>query len=113
MPDSATGSTAILSLAKGGAARIAEPITSGSAAKKRPRRPSSVLLRARLVLPIGSSPIPNGAVMVEGDKISAVGRWKDLRQFQRQRGSPDTRTRRNPVVVVDLGDGILMPGLVN
>src|SRR5437764_3640712 len=59
-----------------------------------------MLLRARVVLPITQPPIEDGAVFISGDGIQAVGRWKDL--------SP-----RSAGPVVDLGESVLMPGLVN
>jgi cytosine/adenosine deaminase-related metal-dependent hydrolase len=43
--------------------------------------------------------IRDGAVLVRGHRIVAAGRWKDLSCAQRQ--------------VLDLGDVVLMPGLVN
>jgi cytosine/adenosine deaminase-related metal-dependent hydrolase len=59
-----------------------------------------MLLRARIVVPIAAPPLEDGAVRVCGDRITAVGRWDDLR-----RGFGGT--------VRDLGDVILLPGLVN
>ena len=58
------------------------------------------LLRARIVLPVSGPLIENGAVAIAGGRISQVGRWQDL-----SRGAGDA--------VVDLGESILMPGLVN
>jgi len=55
---------------------------------------------ARWVLPITSSPIRDGAVLVEGDRIVAVGKWKEI-------------ARNFPAEVWEFPDGILMPGLVN
>jgi cytosine/adenosine deaminase-related metal-dependent hydrolase len=63
--------------------------------------PPALLLRARLVLPLRQPPIPDGAVLVRGDRIGAVGRWRDL-------------AGRCPAAERwDLGERILMPGLVN
>lgn len=59
-----------------------------------------LLLRARLVLPVSRPPIPDGAVLISGKRIAAAGRWRDL-------------SREKPQAVLDLGDAILMPGLVN
>jgi cytosine/adenosine deaminase-related metal-dependent hydrolase len=59
-----------------------------------------MILRAPLVLPISSPAIRNGAVRIIGKRISAIGRWRDLRGQNREE-------------VVDLGDAILLPGLVN
>src|SRR5262245_40606068 len=60
-----------------------------------------MLLRARLVLPVTQPPLENGAVEIRSGLITAVGRWEDL------------RSRATPAEVVDLGETILLPGLVN
>lgn len=62
----------------------------------------SILLRARIVLPIVRPPIVDGAVLVTGDRIAAVGSWKALAARVRQGAAR-----------VDLGNSILLPGLVN
>ena len=59
-----------------------------------------MLLRARTVLPICAPPIDDGAVLVRDSHIEAVGRFAELR------GASDGE-------VVDLGDSILLPGLIN
>lgn len=59
-----------------------------------------LLLRARVVLPIRRPPIADGAVVVSGQRIAAVGRWRSLH-------SPF------PGKVQDLGDVVLLPGLIN
>lgn len=51
-------------------------------------------LRARLVLPIGAPPLPGGVVTIEGSRILSVGPHEGL-------------------PCEDLGDVVLMPGLVN
>jgi cytosine/adenosine deaminase-related metal-dependent hydrolase len=61
---------------------------------------ASFLLRARVVLPMTQSPIENGGVLVRGDRISAVGRWKEFGEF-------------SAAQVVDLGETVLLPGLIN
>jgi aminodeoxyfutalosine deaminase len=61
---------------------------------------SPLLLRARVVLPVSQPLIREGAVLVSGQRIAAVGRWRDL----------SARSRRQ---TVDLGEAVLMPGLVN
>ena len=53
--------------------------------------------RAAWVLPMLHAPIANGAVTVQGDRVTFVGTAHD---------APPGR-------VVDLGDAALMPGLVN
>lgn len=58
------------------------------------------ILRARLVLPITSSPIEDGAVRVSGNRIAEVGRWKD---FEPASGEE----------IFDLRETILLPGLIN
>ena len=63
-----------------------------------------MILRSRIVLPISSAPITDGAVLIERDKILRVGKWNDL-----SRPAPPA-PRHN---ALDLGDSILMPGLIN
>ncbi|MCC6822261.1 MAG: amidohydrolase family protein [Verrucomicrobia subdivision 3 bacterium] len=59
-----------------------------------------LLLRARVVLPIHRPPIADGGVVVSGQRIAAVGRWRALRSaFAGE--------------VHELGDVVLLPGLVN
>jgi cytosine/adenosine deaminase-related metal-dependent hydrolase len=62
---------------------------------------SPLLLRARIVVPVSRAPMEDGAVLVTGQRIAAVGRWRDL----------CSRNRKQEVV--DLGERVLMPGLVN
>ena len=59
-----------------------------------------MLLRARTVLPVCAPPIDDGAVLVHDSQIEAVGPFTELR------GKSDDG-------VIDLGDAILLPGLVN
>jgi cytosine/adenosine deaminase-related metal-dependent hydrolase len=59
-----------------------------------------MLLRARLVLPVTAPPLEDGAVLVSGGRIAAAGRWADLRPHH---AGP----------VADLGDALLLPGLIN
>ncbi len=61
---------------------------------------SRLLLRARVVLPVSGPPIPDGAVLISGRRIAAVGRWRDL-------------ATRAPKHTVDFGEAVLLPGLVN
>src|SRR5580704_6466605 len=63
-----------------------------------------LILRARIVLPIAAPPIENGAVLIYRDRIAVVCAWKD---FPPQFKSPGADK------ILDLGDAILMPGLVN
>jgi aminodeoxyfutalosine deaminase len=60
----------------------------------------SFILRARVVLPIRRPPIADGAIVVSGERIAAVGRWRSVRA-------------RFSGPAVDLGEMILLPGLVN
>ncbi len=59
-----------------------------------------MIFRARIVLPITAPPVEDGAVLISGDRIQWVGAWKDL--------APHAS-----VPVEDLGEVILLPGLVN
>lgn len=63
-----------------------------------------LILRARIVLPVTAPPVENGVVLIFRDRIAVVGAWKDLpAELKSAAGSK----------IVDLGDAILLPGLVN
>lgn len=62
--------------------------------------PQPVLLRARSVLPVCRQLIEDGAVGIAGNRIAAVGKWREVSA----RFSGDRQ---------DLGEMILLPGLVN
>jgi cytosine/adenosine deaminase-related metal-dependent hydrolase len=59
-----------------------------------------MILRARTILPISQPPIENGAILISGNKIRAVGSWEDLKSEADEK-------------ILDLGEVILLPGLVN
>jgi aminodeoxyfutalosine deaminase len=59
-----------------------------------------MILRARVVLPVSRPPIEDGAVWVAGNRILKVAHWREL--------SPPAGEE-----IVDLGNTILLPGLVN
>lgn len=60
-----------------------------------------LILRSRIVLPIRRPAIADGAVVISGNRIRAVGRWDAIRkEFPR-------------LPVQDLGDVALLPGLIN
>ncbi len=59
-----------------------------------------MILRARTVLPISAPPIEDGAVVIAGNSIAAVGKFSDIRAA-------------HPGEVTDLGEQVLMPGLIN
>ena len=59
-----------------------------------------MILRARTVVPMTGDPIDNGAVAVSGRSITDVGRVEEVRQ--RQGGE-----------LHDLGEKVLLPGLIN
>lgn len=59
-----------------------------------------MILRARMVVPVDGEPIENGAVAVAGNKIAEVGRFDEVRKAH----SGD---------VLDLGEQVLLPGLIN
>jgi 5-methylthioadenosine/S-adenosylhomocysteine deaminase len=65
-----------------------------------PARAWTTLYRAAWVLPISGEPISDGAVLVEGDRIAWVGARAAMP------AAPQAR-------VVELGDALLTPGLVN
>src|SRR5947209_9602108 len=59
-----------------------------------------MIIRARIVVPMNGDPIEDGAVAVEGNIITSVGRF----------AAPGT----NPATeVLDLGGHVLLPGLIN
>ncbi len=60
-----------------------------------------MIIRARAVVCLSRPPIEDGAVLLAGNRIRAVGTWRELR-------SQATRRR-----LVDLKDVVLLPGLVN
>ena len=59
-----------------------------------------MILRARTILPISAPPIEDGAVVITGNRIAAVGTFSDIRAAHSGE-------------VIDLGEQVLMPGLVN
>jgi aminodeoxyfutalosine deaminase len=59
-----------------------------------------MLLRARIVLPIAAPPIENGAVLLSQNRVAAIGSWREL-------------ASRTYEPALDLGQVILLPGLVN
>jgi cytosine/adenosine deaminase-related metal-dependent hydrolase len=59
-----------------------------------------MLLRARLVLPVSRPPIANGAVLVKDGRIEFAGPWPEAARL----------TNAPPH---DLGEAILLPGLIN
>ncbi|MGA9450862.1 MAG: amidohydrolase family protein [Verrucomicrobiia bacterium] len=59
-----------------------------------------MILRARAVVPVSQPPVENGAVIISRNRIRAVGPWADLRP-------------RAAAEAIDLGEVILLPGLVN
>ncbi|MBL9176206.1 MAG: amidohydrolase family protein [Verrucomicrobiales bacterium] len=59
-----------------------------------------MLLRARIVLPITAPSLEDGAVLISGGTVADVGAWHDLRRI-------------HGGTAVDLGDVVLLPGLIN
>lgn len=62
-----------------------------------------MILRARTIVPVSRPPIDNGAVCIAGDRIAWVGRYTELPESLTSSGDSEH----------DLGDVILLPGLVN
>lgn len=58
------------------------------------------ILRARLVAPVCRPPLDDGALVISAGRIVALGRWRDVR---REHAGP----------VTDLGEVLLLPGLIN
>ena len=59
-----------------------------------------MVIRARIVVTMHGAPIENGAVTVSGNRIVDVGRFDDVKT-------------RNAGNTVDLGEQVLLPGLIN
>src|SRR5258707_6617422 len=59
-----------------------------------------MILRARIILPLSRPPIEDGTLSILGSRIVSVGRWPELAVSER-------------ADVTDLGETILLPGLVN
>lgn len=59
-----------------------------------------MIVRARIVVTMDGAPIENGAVAIEGDRIADVGTFDEVKT-------------RNAGKVVDLGEQVLLPGLIN
>ena len=59
-----------------------------------------MIIRSRIVVPMDGAPISDGAVVVQGTKITDVGRFEDLK-------------RQYCGEVLDLGEQVLLPGLIN
>jgi cytosine/adenosine deaminase-related metal-dependent hydrolase len=71
-----------------------------AATAHRPRGVRPTLLRARLALPMGTAPITDAALVIHRDRLVAVGPWRRVR-----------REHLGPVL--DLGERLLLPGLLN
>lgn len=59
-----------------------------------------MILRARVVFTMNGRPIENGAVALSGNRIADVGSYSDM-------------TRTNSGETIDLGEQVLLPGLIN
>jgi aminodeoxyfutalosine deaminase len=59
-----------------------------------------VILRARTVLPVSQPPIENGAILISANRIRTIGSWADFQPSANEN-------------IFDLGEVILLPGLVN
>ena len=59
-----------------------------------------MIIRSRVVVPIGGEPIENGAVAVEGNQIVGVGRFDEVKADRAGE-------------ILDLGEQVLLPGLIN
>ena len=59
-----------------------------------------MIIRARVVVTMDGPPIENGAVAIEGNRIVDVGQFEDVKA-------------KSTAEVVDLGEQVLLPGLIN
>ena len=60
-----------------------------------------MIVRARVVVTMDGAPVKNGAVAVSGDRIVDVGKF------------PEVSARYSGQKVIDLGEQVLLPGLIN
>lgn len=58
------------------------------------------IFRSRAILPVSMQPIFNGALITQGTKILAVGEWKNL-------------SKKFSGKILDLGNQVILPGLIN
>jgi cytosine/adenosine deaminase-related metal-dependent hydrolase len=59
-----------------------------------------MIIRSRIVVPMEGEPIENGAVAVQGNRIVSVGRFEEVKADHEGE-------------ILDLGEQILLPGLIN
>src|SRR3954470_9628906 len=59
-----------------------------------------MILRARILVTMNGAPIENGAAAITKDRIADVGTFQEIKA-------------RNTGEIVDLGERVLLPGLVN
>lgn len=59
-----------------------------------------MIVRARIILPVSRPPVENGALLVSGNRLRRIGSWSDLKSETGEE-------------IRDLGEVILLPGLVN
>ena len=59
-----------------------------------------MIIRARIVVTMHDAPVENGAVAVSENRIVDVGRFDEIK-------------RRNTGAIVDVGEQLLLPGLIN
>ncbi len=60
-----------------------------------------MIIRAKVVVTMDGAPIENGAVAISGDRIADVGKFFDIEK------------RHAGEKIVDLGEQVLLPGLIN
>ena len=64
-------------------------------------RKRGMIVRARVVVTMDGAPVKNGAVAVSGDRIVDVGKF------------PEVSARYSGQKIIDLGEQVLLPGLIN
>ncbi len=72
-----------------------------------------MIVRARVVVPIGSPPIENGAVAISGNRITAVGKFPEIKAAPSPHSPADRDLAIAAQEIVDLGEQVLLPGLIN
>jgi aminodeoxyfutalosine deaminase len=74
--------------------------STGSLGPPKADRDDVRIIRARTIVPMAGEPIEDAAVAIAGNRIADVGRFKEV-------------TARHGGEILDLGEQILLPGLIN
>jgi cytosine/adenosine deaminase-related metal-dependent hydrolase len=85
-----------------------QPARGGSAEIGKGR---TVIVRARTVVTMDGAPIEDGAVRIRGNHIVEAGTFSDLEKSPTFSGGQENEN--NGEAIIDLGESVLLPGLIN